>query len=268
MLPTFVVIGAMKCGTTSLYRYLQQHPEICMSRTKEPNFFVEEKNYHKGMAWYQSLFQGSAKEYGECSTNYTKRHEFEGVAARMKAVLPDVKLIYLLRDPVERVISHYVHSYAKGTEHRALSDVLCHFDNNKYVLTSRYYMQLQPYLSHYSTDQILVISTEALKLNRLAVLQEVFRFVGVDPTFECQTFSQKFNQSSAKKRKSLLDRIISNKGLKNLIRPILPSYVTEAHSFTRPELDHVTKERLIEYLSTDVEQLRRVTGKQFDRWCL
>ncbi len=153
----------------------------------------------------------------------------------MKAILPDAKLIYLLRDPVERVVSHYVHSYAEGSENRSLSRALDTFDKNKYVLTTLYYMQLQPYLSHYSTDQILVISTEALKLNRLAVLQEVFRFVGVDPTFECQTFSQKFNQSS---------------------------------SFTRPELDHATKERLIEYLSTDVEQLRRATGKQFAHWCL
>ena len=61
MLPTFVVIGAMKCGTTSLYRYLQQHPEICMSRTKEPNFFVREKNYDKGIEWYQSLFEASGQ---------------------------------------------------------------------------------------------------------------------------------------------------------------------------------------------------------------
>ena len=235
MLPTFVVIGAMKCGTTSLYRYLQQHPEICMSRTKEPNFFVEEKNYHKGMAWYQSLFQGSAKEYGECSTNYTKRHEFEGVPARMKGILPDAKVIYLLRDPVERVVSHYVHSYAEGSENRPISDVLRCFDKNKYLLTSLYYMQLEAYLSHYAANQLLVICTEELKLNPNSVLEEVFQFLRVDPTFTSPTFFQRFNQSS---------------------------------SFTRPELDHATKERLIEYLSTDVEQLRRATGKQFAHWCL
>lgn len=235
MLPTFIVIGAMKCGTTSLYHYLKQHPEICMSLRTEPNFFVQEKNYHKGIAWYHSLFQGVAKAYGERSTNYTKRHEFEGVAARMKSVLPDVKLIYLLRDPVERVISHYVHSYAKGSESRAISDVLDSFDQNKYVLTSRYYMQLQPYLSHYSTDQILVIETEALKLNAYSVLEEVFRFLGVEPTFRSPIFWQRFNQSS---------------------------------SLIRPELDYATRERLIEYFRADVEQLRNVTGKPFDHWSL
>lgn len=258
MLPTFVVIGAMKCGTTSLYHYLKQHPEIGMSEPKEPNFFVEEKNYHQGMDWYQSLFQGSAKEYGECSTNYTKRHLFDGVPARMKALLPDAKLIYLLRDPIERIVSHYVHSYAEGSENRAISDALCHVDENKYILTSLYYMQLQAYFGYYSTDQLLVICSEELKLKPLSVLQEVFQFLEVDPTFTSPTFFELFNQSSAKK--SRLEQRISTQRLN--VSPFWPS------SLGPPELDHATRERLTEYLSTDVEQLRRVTGKEFDYWSL
>ena len=146
----------------------------------------------------------------------------------MKAVLPDVKLIYLLRDPVERVVSHYIHSYVRGSESRVISDVLRCFDKNKYVLTSRYYMQLQPYLSHYSTDQILLISTEALKLNPYSVLEEVFRFLGVEPIFRSEIFWQRFNQSS---------------------------------SLIRPELDHATRERLTEYFRADVEQLRNRDGQ-------
>ena len=124
MLPTFIVIGAMKCGTNSLHRYLKLHPQICMSSTKEPNYFVEEKNYAEGIDWYQSLFKDSTKALGECSTNYSKRPFFQGVAQRIQAVLPDVKLIYLLRDPVERIISHYRHNFAEGSTHQSFENCL------------------------------------------------------------------------------------------------------------------------------------------------
>ena len=104
-LPTFLVIGSMKCGTTSLHDYLARHPDVFMSAVKEVNFFVLERTWDKGIDWYRAQFYGRYQVRGEASQNYTKRHEFEpGVAERIRSLLPNVKLIYIVRDPVARFV--------------------------------------------------------------------------------------------------------------------------------------------------------------------
>ncbi|MEM9772050.1 MAG: sulfotransferase domain-containing protein, partial [Cyanobacteria bacterium P01_D01_bin.73] len=100
MLPSFVIIGAMKGGTTSLHRYIASHPNVVTSSIKETDFFRSAKDYSKGIDWYESLFEGSGTYAFEASTNYTMRHKFPGVPERMHSVLPNAKLIYLLRDPI------------------------------------------------------------------------------------------------------------------------------------------------------------------------
>ena len=109
MLPNLIVIGAAKCGTTSLHAYLDEHPEIAMSREKELHFFVDRKNWGRGIEWYEAQFDASAPVRGESSPGYSAYPLYEGVAERMARVVPDAKLVYLVRDPVERVVSHYTH---------------------------------------------------------------------------------------------------------------------------------------------------------------
>src|SRR5687768_751449 len=124
MLPTFVIIGAMKCGTTSLHYYLAEHPDVCMSEVKETNFFVAELNYARGLPWYESLFPRRAAACGEASPVYAATWRFAGIPERMHAVLPRARLIYIVRDPVERMVSQYKHTFARGEEHRTLSVAL------------------------------------------------------------------------------------------------------------------------------------------------
>jgi hypothetical protein len=116
MLPNFIIIGAMKGGTTSLYHYIASHPDIVPSSIKETNYFNTIADLCKGLSWYKSLFRNKGKYAFEASTNYTKRHIFPGVPERMYSILPKVKLIYILRDPIERIVSHYIHNYAHGRE--------------------------------------------------------------------------------------------------------------------------------------------------------
>ena len=97
MLPTVIVIGAAKCGTTSVHEYLDDHPEVAMSAEKELNFFVEEKNWPRGIAWYESQFDPDAPVRGESSPTYTAYPEYHGVPERIRSVVPDAKLIYLVR---------------------------------------------------------------------------------------------------------------------------------------------------------------------------
>ena len=122
-LPNFIVIGAMKSGTTSLFHYLQAHPQVFMSPLKEVEFFVEEKNWRRGMDWYRAQFAGAspgALAIGEASTAYTKYPEYPGVPERIASSLPDARLIYILRDPIERIRSHYQHRVLSGAEREPL----------------------------------------------------------------------------------------------------------------------------------------------------
>jgi len=124
MLPNFIIISAMNSGTTSLYNYLKAHPEINPSRPKEPSFFIQDRFSTKGLAWYKSIFKGLGRYTFEASANYSKRHLFPGVPKRMHQVLPEVKLIYLLRDPIERAKSHYMWGRVHGLEVRQFSTVI------------------------------------------------------------------------------------------------------------------------------------------------
>ncbi|HIE21267.1 MAG TPA: sulfotransferase, partial [Acidimicrobiia bacterium] len=180
MLPNFLVIGAMKAGTTSLYEYLRHHPQVFMPETKELDFFLERSNWHRGLEWYETQFQaaGGQVAVGEASPNYSKRHDDPGVADRIAATLPGTRLIYIVRHPIARMRSMYRQLVADGIEHRPIEEAFA--SDPDYVLTSRYAWQLEPFLELLPRDRILVITTEALRDNRETTVARVFDFLGVD----------------------------------------------------------------------------------------
>jgi len=272
MLPTFIVIGAMKSGTTSLYHYLDEHPEVGMSAQKETDFFVAEKNYERGRAWYESLFDASAKARGEVSPNYTKGHLFSGVAARMNALVPGAKLIYLVRDPIDRLVSHYTGSRAVGREGRALPDALADLDGCNYVQTSRYHRQLEPYLAHYDPDDLLVVPSRDLREAQGRTLRAIYRFIGVDETFE-NTRTKRLNASSSLKQRGRWYRLLSgamSQPLKDALRPYVPlGWLPGSSSDApRPTLSASQEARLTDYLADDVRALRALTNRRFPNWRL
>ena len=127
-LPSFLVIGAMKAGTTSLYHYLHAHPQVFMPSIKELDFFVAGGNWGRGLHWYQKQFAGAgpgAVAVGEASTMYTKYPSVDGVPERIAAHLPEVRLVYVVRDPIDRIRSHYRHRVAVGTGDRVPSSKRC-----------------------------------------------------------------------------------------------------------------------------------------------
>ena len=117
-LPNLIIIGGLKCGTTSIHHYLGLHPEIQMSKPKELNFFVEELNWDLGLDWYASRFDDRFKVRGESSPHYTNLPRFDGVAERIHANCPDARLLYMVRDPIKRILSHWVHATGAGYETR------------------------------------------------------------------------------------------------------------------------------------------------------
>jgi hypothetical protein len=166
-LPDFIIIGAAKSGTTSLWDYLNRHPDIFMSRPKEPCFFDEDVAWSRGIDWYRTLF-AKAQEHqvcGEASTNYSRWPQVTGVPRRIHAVLPNVKLIYLMRNPVDRTFSHYVHRWTKevhrGQPFRQRFGKYCKTDR-MCIDSSMYCTQLEQFLPYFPKERILPVVLEQL----------------------------------------------------------------------------------------------------------
>ena len=154
-----------------MHNYLDAHPEISMSRQKELNFFSFDRHWRRGEDWYDHHFSSTAAIRGESSPSYSKFPKVPHVPGRIKKVIPSARFIYLVRDPVARIVSHYMHLRDGGTEKRSLDEALSQFDGNQYVDCSRYHMQLQQYLDHFGQSQILVVSVEEMKENRHETLR-------------------------------------------------------------------------------------------------
>jgi hypothetical protein len=264
MRPNLIVIGAQKCGTSALHYYLRQHPDVAMSKPKELNFFIDKRNWSRGVDWYESHWPEQAEVRGEASPNYTAHPHFDGVPEKMHAVVPDARLIFLVRDPIARMVSQYVHNYTKRAEHRGLAATV--LDPSKtYVNRSRYMFQLEQFLPYYDPEQILVIDSGDLRGDRLATLQRIFRFIGVDEGFSSKKYREEKHRTADKER---LNRF-GAWSLNNLPRPVfnrMRRRLPLGRPVDRPEIDAALRAELAERLAEDVERLRAFTGRRFESW--
>lgn len=273
MLPNLIIIGAAKCGTTALYHYLSHHPEVFMARQKELRFFNDE-NWGRGTAWYESWFaDATTRVAGEASPQYTQDPRGP-VAERMFSVIPDAKLIYIVRDPVERLVSGYVEHATNRQTSRSLERVTSLSPISRAVWISSYATQLEQYLAHYPPDQILVVSQEAMLARRLETLREVFRFAGVDDSIVSPSFEAIRNPSAGKRRMRRIP------GLPGTLRPkptgrlpwrwrarakrtvLFPLSV----AVEKPNLADEHRQALMAHLRPEAERLRQLTGRDFAEW--
>jgi Sulfotransferase domain len=179
-LPDFIIIGAAKSGTTSLFSWLEAQPEFVLPGVKEPGFFAHDERWKRGLGWYANLFAVAPPGLltGEASTSYTNPMFCRPAADRMSASLPDVRLIYLIRNPIERLRSHYRHQLQRGREmrpfHGALGD-----PRNPYVPRSLYFSCLEPYIESFPRERICVVRFEDLIDEEAAGWSQVLRYLGV-----------------------------------------------------------------------------------------
>ena len=276
-LPNLIVVGGLKCGTTSLHHYLNLHPEVAMSRPKELNFFVEELNWELGPDWYRSHFDRSAAARGETSPHYTNRPRFEGVAERMASLLGgQARVVYMVRDPIDRLLSHYLHNVGGGYEERPLEQAAAD-PQSAYVQRSLYTFQLEPYLGQFGDDRVLVVSREDLGHEREATMRRVFEFTGVDPDFVSEEFEREWETGSGKGKGGfrLMDRAVRLPGLRALDRnfdrlPERMRWMVErlvhdpgSGEAPKPQLPADLREQLEAVFRPDVESLERLTGRSF-----
>jgi hypothetical protein len=177
-LPDFLIVGAMKCGTSTLQAQLAAQPGVFMTDPKEPNFFSDDEIHARGLAWYESLFDAAAPGdlKGEASTHYTKLPTYPDTVARMQTVLDAPRFIYLVRDPMERAVSQYLHEWSVGA---VGDDMASAFEARPdFVSYSLYAMQLAPYVAHYGKEAVLVVQAERIKADPQRVLDRVGSFLG------------------------------------------------------------------------------------------
>jgi len=282
-LPGFLVIGAMKSGTTSLFHYLADHPQIHMSPLKEVDFFIREGNWGRGVDWYRRQFSGASREtmaIGEASTSYTKFPEFSGVPERIASTLPDVRLIYVVRDPIERIRSHYQHRVLIGAE-RAPLDVAV-VEDSRYVDCSRYAFQLEQYRDFVDPRRMLVVTSDSLRSERESTMRGIYGFLGVDPNVRPGTLDREFYRTEERAaypplvwwiRRTVKRYVPSGKRAKELIDLIAPTSLRRlprrsaaAATAPPPTLSEDVRRRLAGWLQDDVEGLRRYLPESFDGW--
>lgn len=179
-LPTFIVIGIMKCGTTSVAGWLEAHPDVFMTEPKEPAFFSRPSRWAKGLGWYGTLFDAGRDTVarGEASTMYTNPAWSAVAAERIARTVPDVRLVCVVRDPVERIRSHYRHRRLRGREARPLAEAVVASDS-PYVAQSCYYRCLEPYITTFGADRLRVERLEDLADGAGDAWRRVLDHIGV-----------------------------------------------------------------------------------------
>jgi hypothetical protein len=191
--PNLFLIGAMKSGTTYLTKLLGSHPKIFMCNPEEPAYFANpdslrklwpsmwREGYWRSEERYLSLFR-SANEaciIGESSTIYTKRPLVSGIPERIWRFSPNARVIYIMRDPIERAISHYWHSVHYDGERRPMSKAIR--DEPHYSDVSHYAMQLVPFLECFGAERVRLLTFEELIGSPINTMARLFHWLGVDP---------------------------------------------------------------------------------------
>lgn len=270
-LPNLVVAGAMKCGTTSLHEYLARHPSVQMSTPKEVNFFAG-GNAHRSLDWYKSLFDPSFPVRGESSQNYTKRHHpwFSGAIDRMAGVIPEARIIYLVRDPIERYKSHVFYNYFNELNR---DRGLWSGEENSYFKTGLFAFQLDAVFAHYPEDRVLVVDSDDLKTDRARTMNRIFTFLGVDVLPDDGRFAFTVNEHSdvripARTRRNPFVRFamkVAPMSVESILTsdPVQTYFRQRSGAMTIPD---GAEDRLRAAYAEDVARLRALTGQSFSKW--
>lgn len=194
--PDFIIVGAMKSGTTTLAAQLGGQEGVFMTKPKEPNFFSDDAVYAQGLAWYSDLFASAAPGdiKGEASTHYTKLPTYPNTLPRMAQYLDQVRIIYMIRNPLARAVSHYIHAWSEG---QAGSDPDHAFEHMPQMVEyGCYAAQIRPYIDAFGSENVMLTSLEQIKADPDTTFDRITAFLELptgthwDHSLEAQNVSQ------------------------------------------------------------------------------
>ena len=196
--PDFLIVGAMKAGTTTLFNWLDEVDGIAMPDRKELRYFCGD-NWERGRSWYESHFAGIERITGEASPCYSDPERVALTAQRIESEYPEIKLIYVLRDPLDRARSHYQHEVQRGRENRPFAEAAS--PESGYVRMSRYSLCLEQYRRLFADDRLLVMPFDRIFGDSETGWEELLEFLGVNSSPRPGTH---FNETVGKRRFTLL----------------------------------------------------------------
>ena len=283
----FFIAGAPKAGTTSLYHYLNEHPEISMSSQKEPDYFSDSDIQNEGMYYgknridtikkYHALFDDNleSKLKGEASVSYLF---YKNVPQKIKTYNPDAKIIIMLRDPIDRAFSHYLMDYRLGLVSDSFEDIIDQKSVHKnaklfyqqYVELSEYANQVKRYLDVFNEKEILFIEYEDLKMDVLGIVKKTYLFLGVNQAY-VPDVNKKHNTYTMPKNR-IIRFIYSFVILRNILSLFFPKNLVDRlrtalfKNDKKPKPLDKTRNRLKQLFINDVNALGEILNKDFSRW--
>ncbi|GAB4527109.1 MAG: sulfotransferase [Pleurocapsa sp.] len=291
-LPNFLIIGAAKAGTTALHEYLQQHPQIYLTPTKETNFFAfagQEINFRgpgdealkdfsiTDLSSYEAQFEGVTTEIaiGEACPSYLY---YPQAATKINQYIPDARLIVILRDPVERAYANFLHIVRDDREPcrdfaSALQDEGRRIAENwewfwHYIQVGYYGKQLQRYYEIFAPSQIKVYLYEDLKEKPIALLQDIFSFLQVDNTF-VPDMALRPNKSGMPKNKLLHQILTKPNPIKTLLKPLFSAKIRQKiqhQNLNTPQIFSEVRQQLIDLYRTDILQCQDLIQRDLSAW--
>lgn len=270
--PNLFIIGAAKSGTTSLHHYLSEHPDVFMSDPKEPGFFARGfEGFPKDEGWYRSLFEeGATCRYrGESSTHYTKLPTYSGAAEGIAAYCDRPRLIYLMRDPIDRAISHYWHGARQNAEFR--SPLRAIKEGVQYKAYGEYDRQLRPFLRRFPPETLFITTFEELVARPREVTSDVFAWLDLDPERAPRSFPAENTTPGSIERMAVGQRLgefLHKSRAWETISPLLPQAVkdigreltTREFSPSKTPMDDV-----VSYLRPWAQDVAARTGELLER---
>ena len=276
-LPNLLIIGAMKAGTTSFYMDLTEHPLVYRAEDKEPHSLCNEDVLsERGMKSYAEHYAGAESQQIiiDASTGYAKLPDSAGVADRAAETLgDDFKVVYIVRNPIKRIISHHHHDYTAGTAGRDINREVR--DHPRYLNFSRYAFQLGPWVKAVGKSRILVIQFEDYVANREESLEKVCNFLGLDASLFPKSEEKIYNKTTGKPVRNRFWDIVFHSGLyRRIVRQVLSprlrltlmEWLLPKGSVQPEEPSPETIRWMIESLSDDVRELQEMLGIASPAW--
>ncbi|MEC8965469.1 MAG: sulfotransferase [Pseudomonadota bacterium] len=278
MKPNFLIIGAARSATTSLYKYLSHHPEVFFPTIKEINYFSNERFWQRGEAWYTNQFNSAVgkKAIGEASTSYTSAvGNNDIVPKRIKSALGSIKLIYIVRDPIDRALSHYMHYYHRSERVMPISELL----NNKVyedtLWQGKYAHQIDMYLRHFTANSLLVITVDELKSNPQKTMDRIFSHIEIDKMDIGEISKETHNANDTATEKGKFGKWVMNNYQRHIEQRELPwplkkAFLTlaklDSTPLEKPTLSVQQLSELQEFYALDLKRMQEEYGLDLSSW--
>ncbi len=286
----FVGAGASRCGTTWISKCLAEHPEVCFSRKKEAHFFHDDNNFSKGLSFYKKFFAEcpNNKIKGEFTPGYFANRD---TARRISEYFKDVKIIFSLRNPIERAYSEYFYNKCREIDSGlTFEEALEGPFSGRYLGRGNYFSNIEPYLKQFPRKNILILIYEDIEKDPIGFMKNVYRFLGVDDSYVAESAEKYVNTSPVKEKImhfpsynkfiTFLKRRHQNPVILFLRKVLKPLGVTKLIHWLfdvnykhtgntqekKPAMKKETRTKLFNYYQGEIKKMEELLGRDLSFW--